>query len=1393
MQRRARPWLGGLLLALATGCGLAQVVNPVYPDDAPLASATLGQIDEFIAQGSEAEVVRQLVRLLGESGGRVVPSAGDPDLWVPVRQAVHEALLARPGLLERYRAIAGPALARDLESAGTLQEHRAIESVGLLTGAGYEATLRIAQLLMEDARFEAAALALEQLERHPDRRGVRGREAAELAGQIARFIDRESVWQWAARWARESQAPDANADAIEWPAGALEREVSPLVPMQPLDLSEVLATPLHSVVLGDPLASLAESRGGLDEALGGWVFPTVVDDEVYVNDGRFVGRWDRFTLSSRWRVRPRASWQQGMGELDPDEIDFDPTRSGRPLHTVSVYGDRVIAPIRQPVSARESVAWVHGLDRDSGEVVWSWRPERTEGRGAPEPSGPAPVFEGTVVVAAERQLQARRVWSAFLYGLDARSGEVRWRRPLGSAGSLPYLPRGSRESVTVLDRGVAYRTDHLGILSAVEIETGRVLWVRRAPTPAINRNDALPDYAALQPIVRGESVFMVARGGNTLLELDRRTGAIARELGLQFGSTDYLVELAHADVPGGIVAVGQSGLRVLDAADITQRPAGEVQLPMQEAVGRIAALGPVLVMPDEQGLIAMHAGGPRRTWRIDLEHSGNVVAMPGQLLVAQPGGLHSYLVWDVAQRVLRERMASAPRDPDPALTFAELAWQAGRYGEIVGGIDRALAALEAIGPVRGERARAKLMDLVLSMIEAGQRDAARGVSEAESIGVARSRELVERYARVAESAPERVAALIARGAQDELEGDDAGAVASFQAVLDDPELAQALWGGAGLSVRAESEARRRVLEVVSRVGPGAYAPFEQQAASQIAAALDDLDALERTARRYPAAQASARAWLLVAQQRASRGQEGEALRALAQGLETALAAGGPAEVRRELAGRLVRDRVSRGQVALAARTLERIPDATLLDGTREIDRAELESALSGALRAQSRGALVGLPSGTLDVRRDREVIEPVLDATLGGAGPPLRRGVLLLGRGLEDRVGITLATLTDLGKLVDRWSWEGQEPVRVVLATSELVVLHAQERGVGVLIGLSAADGQERWRAGPIGGSSSARLSIPAQGDVRAGDLVLALDAGVLIASERRGETIAIDLASGRELWRREGVVDRVHDLAAGGGVVVLGGAAERGPPGAPTSVLADELVALDLLDGATLSRREIDPGPEGSSGVRWVRVDESGSVLAGLERAVISTNPAQGRSNWVWTAPAAEFTIDAWIGGGRVLVLDASREVWLGSLASGRFERVDELDAMLGMSLSDVVLQEAGGGVRALGDRGMWAIDARGEPVAGGVVGGEADRAETLAGEGVLVVVAQTIDSQGAVRIWHMDQTGKILADPARVVVGAGYEVIGSTLIDGAIVLTVRSGREVRTIAIAAPASGAG
>ena len=291
-----------------------QQLNPVYVDDSPVAAETMSRVRDHVGAGNIDEAVRVLQALLDEQGDRVLGVAGEPDVFISVRESVHRLVFGDARLLDRYRQNIGPRAAAMLERGETA----AVERQCLMTAPGFEAALRVAQTQLEAAQFEAALRTLAQLEDHPDRRAEPGRAAAELVAAIAEYLPRAEIVALADRWARQVGASSPDAEAVPWPAAAIARSQSPIDRAAPLRTEGLVSKPLWSEEyappppLDDSFIKDLPDAGLPRSARDLTVMPAVSGELVFVNDGTTISAWDQYTLAERWRVNP--------GAIDPPNV-----------------------------------------------------------------------------------------------------------------------------------------------------------------------------------------------------------------------------------------------------------------------------------------------------------------------------------------------------------------------------------------------------------------------------------------------------------------------------------------------------------------------------------------------------------------------------------------------------------------------------------------------------------------------------------------------------------------------------------------------------------------------------------------------------------------------------------------------------------------------------------------------------------------------------------------------------------------------------------------------------------------------------------------------------------------------------------------------------------------
>jgi len=268
----------GLLGALGPGVtsATAQPENPVYADDSPLAADTLGRLDDLLSIESYAEAARALQRLLDDEGQRVLRSEEDERLFLPVRDLVHERLLANPELLERYREAEGPRAAALLEANDAAEAER----TRLLTPAGFEAALRLAQRRLEEAKFHAALRTLAQLDAHPDRTGERALEAAQLMVLASRYVENDRWRALAQTWAERSGLARPDLSRIEAPDAArveTSQTLDPALRGAPIERASLSYTLYSAQQIIDFYRGLAAAdRSRVDAALVDTAWPQLL-------------------------------------------------------------------------------------------------------------------------------------------------------------------------------------------------------------------------------------------------------------------------------------------------------------------------------------------------------------------------------------------------------------------------------------------------------------------------------------------------------------------------------------------------------------------------------------------------------------------------------------------------------------------------------------------------------------------------------------------------------------------------------------------------------------------------------------------------------------------------------------------------------------------------------------------------------------------------------------------------------------------------------------------------------------------------------------------------------------------------------------------------------------
>ena len=159
-------------------------------------------------------------------------------------------------------------------------------------------------------------------------------------------------------------------------------------------------------------------------------------------------------------------------------------------------------------------------------------------------------------------------------------------------------------------------------------------------------------------------------------------------------------------------------------------------------------------------------------------------------------------------------------------------------------------------------------------------------------------------------------------------------------------------------------------------------------------------------------------------------------------------------------------------------------------------------------------------------------------------------------------------------------------------------------------------------------------------------DLMFALDAQSLVLAARNGLAGAISLDDGSTLWQAKMPMDRVIDISASEGEVVVGGDDVRGRRRTGSSV-----VLRDARTGAIKQRLSDLAQP-----FRWAQLTDRGLIVTAVDDGLVALRASTGEPAWAARENLLTDTFGAWQLGDQLLVLGRQSQLALGDVATGQF-----------------------------------------------------------------------------------------------------------------------------------------
>jgi len=1230
------------------------------------------------AQGSHAEAARSLSQLILEQGERLTPSLLFADVSVPVRLRIHTVLMSDPELLEAYRRISTPKARRLFDESEFVKASRDY----WLTLPGCESSLNSAQMLIESGRFWSGLRVLDRLSGHPDISafGGRGLEIARTAHRAQPSDESLRILEW---WSEQSGLPISSTEPFGQPKNISHESTSliwrPIDPDAPaLRLDGIVPRPIATAKLTPPASS--DELTGIDDQPEAtrtgavsrpkpWSMPVVSGDTLITNDGVTISCFDRFTMRPRWRV---TTTTLNTEEQDRTSMNVRAriARTIEDMSSATIAGDTVyVAAGLARTGGRTGDDRLLALDINTGALINSARLQDLDPSLSESTIRGSVIIDGdTLIIAARKNLRRQRLVALSLVGIDRHTFEHRWTREIGSAGSLPFQQIGQISHSGVLDNGVIYWTDMMGLMCGVETATGEILWARSMPTTDIYARYERDPWTTSTPIVHDDHIYILGVNGQQIDQLDKITGErLATTRAMTSGQGLYLIE-----TPDHLASVNQTTITLhsLDQFGVIKpkmiTPTGDGRSIIH---GRVVSSGSTLIAPVSSGLAVLDSLHIGQRDLIELDQSGIVVALDGQILITDENQVSSYLSWDIARQLLTGRIEEHS-DIHAAITLADLAYRSNHHDQILPAIDRAILMLR--GSVIDSRglsgARDRLFTVILDMVGLPDDQFNQAQLASVSLDSEIRKSLLQRTMSVARSPQQSLSHQMTLGAWHHALGEIPQAVRLYHGILQDKALASGMWQGGGLAIRAEIEATHQLSDIVSEYGRDACVIFDELAAADLLAMgqNESPQEYEQLARNYPWALTTPGVWAMAANQWFEDNNAPAAVRAAQSGLDSI-------------------KRLNVHGFNVDPQTIDSIGSA-LVGGLLESQRQSEASRAAAMLASSYPGITIkinGQPidAGTLSTGLSSGQPAPVLGSRFVETDQP----TLIAGTPVKSPIRTEFDTMVLFAPQLAQarmmsftqsppevlWTRRGPDvapPIAVVHNDFQTVLLWApvgDDPQTGSIESIETISGKTRWKIDNLTThifehsirepdeaiQIDGQFVSPTEGVVQPNQILNACDGSVLVLVDRIGRGMGVDILTGQILWNGDLPINRVHDLDLSSGVLGVVGLwyVDHNPDTGEVLTRTPRIASVDARTGQTIQLLHAQ-----TSTPRWIRVAPSGSLLVGTSQRVLSVSTRTGTLDWVIRIESLFNTNAGWIIDDTLVVLDEFVNLWPIGLGDG-------------------------------------------------------------------------------------------------------------------------------------------
>jgi len=462
---------------------------------------------------------------------------------------------------------------------------------------------------------------------HPQARGPWAGEEAEYATALRSLLRESGEWP----------QPVAGKD---WPTLAGSPERNKVLP-QVVDLADIAwRAPLEPADKPPAVPAGARSDGGQREPL--CYYPAFVDGRVFAANRNAIlafeascGRpaWGTAAAVYRDEVDESLAWSS-----DP------PDRFGTPRYTLTIADGKLYARVGSPTTSRPMTSTdqfqpgsLIALDLDAeGRLLWRCVPEEGwawEG---------APLVRGSDVYVAMRRSDIRP--QAHVACLDARNGQIRWRRFICSAETPARgtMYETTHQLLTLAGDNLYYNTN-LGAVAALDARDGQPKWITVYPRSRLADRARFDAHwqRDVNPCLYHRGRLLVAPADSPrILALDAMTGQVLWQTGPEVGDVRHLLGASDE----WLIASGDRlyfiGLKEGQQGRVCRVwPEGNDRL----GYGRGLLAAGAIYWPTRDRIyrINLHTGLPEKVYELAPRglSGGNLLLAGDRMVVATPGEL----------------------------------------------------------------------------------------------------------------------------------------------------------------------------------------------------------------------------------------------------------------------------------------------------------------------------------------------------------------------------------------------------------------------------------------------------------------------------------------------------------------------------------------------------------------------------------------------------------------------------------------------------------------------------------------------------------------------------------------------------------------------------------